>query len=91
MMRNLLLSMGAAQWMLPALLVVPVVSALLVRLLGRDVSRDETGGEAPSGGPDARVLTLAALGVEAVLGLMLWICFDPAVAGRPGRHLQCGR
>jgi len=85
MMRNLLLSMGAAQWMLPALLVVPVVSALLVRLLGRDVSRDETGGEAPSGGPDARVLTLAALGVEAVLGLMLWICFDPAVVGWQAR------
>ncbi len=75
-MRDLLLSLGATSWVLPALLLWPLIAVLPVRLLGRDTSRDERGAEAPSGGPDARVLTLGALVVEALLGLVLWTVFD---------------
>ncbi|MFO0093368.1 MAG: hypothetical protein ACK54K_03595, partial [Gemmatimonadaceae bacterium] len=66
-MRDLMLSLGVDRWVLPALLAWPIVAGVFVRLLGRDVSRDDTGAEAPSGGPDARVLTAAALVVEAAL------------------------
>ena len=41
--------------------------------------------EAPSGGPDARVLTLIALGIEASLGLALWGLFDRSVDGWQAR------
>jgi NADH-quinone oxidoreductase subunit M len=84
-MRAMLLSMGVDHWVLPAMLLWPIVAALGVRLLGRDVSRDETGAEAPSGGPDARVLTLAALIVEAVLGVLLWAVVDTAKKGWQAR------
>ncbi len=75
-MRTALMSLGVHQWVLPALLFWPVVAALLVRVIGRDLSRDASGAEAPSGGPDARVLTLGALIIEALLGLALWGVFD---------------
>jgi NADH-quinone oxidoreductase subunit M len=74
-MRALLLSMGVDRWVLPALFAWPIVAAVLVRLLGRDVSRDDTGAEAPSGGPDARTLTLGALVIEALLALALCAVF----------------
>jgi NADH-quinone oxidoreductase subunit M len=80
-MRNAMLAIGAQHWVLPALLLWPVIAAVLVRLLGRDVSRDDSGTEAPSGGPDARVLTLGALLIEALLGVMLFALFD---AGKKG-------
>lgn len=76
-MREMLVALGFDQWVLPALIAWPVIAAVLVRLGGRDISRDESGAEAPSGGPDARALTLAALGVEALLALSLWLVFDP--------------
>lgn len=84
-MRELMLSMGVDRWVLPALLVWPMVAAVLVRLLGRDVSREETGAEAPSGGPDARVLTVAALAVEAMLAAALWAAYDPNGRGWQAR------
>ena len=37
--------------------------------------------EAPSGGPDARTLTLAALCIEALLSLAVWVLYEPSVAG----------
>ncbi len=75
-MRDFLLSIGAAQWILPAMLLWPMLAAGIVRFAGRDISRDETGTEAPSGGPDARALTLIALTIEALLGLALWAIYD---------------
>ena len=36
-MRDFLLSIGAAQWVLPAMLVWPMAAALLVRFGGRDM------------------------------------------------------
>ncbi len=76
-MRDLLASLGAERWLLPALLFWPLVASPVVALLGRDAARDEAGGEAPAGGPDARTLTLAALVVEALLGVALWLVVEP--------------
>ena len=80
-MRNAMLAMGVQHWVLPALLVWPVFAAGVVRLLGRDVSREDSGAEAPSGGPDARWLTLGALIVEAIFGLLLFALFAPSKKG----------
>ncbi len=84
-MRDFLLSIGAGQWVLPAMLVWPMAAALLVRVGGRDMSRNEDGTEAPSGGPDARALTLAALAIEALLSLVLWSVYDPTATGWQAR------
>lgn len=84
-MRELFLSMGVDRWVLPVLLAWPIVAAVLVRVLGRDMAREESGAEAPSGGPDARVLTLGALIVEALLALALWGVYDPADRGWQAR------
>jgi NADH-quinone oxidoreductase subunit M len=84
-MRDTLLSLGAAQWLLPALVIWPLLAAVIVRVLGRDDSRDQTGAEAPSGGPDARILTVGALGVEALLGLLLWAIYDSGAVGFQAR------
>ena len=53
-MRDLLLSIGAANWVLPAMLLWPLLAVLPVRFFGHDISRDTDGSEVPSGGPDAR-------------------------------------
>jgi NADH-quinone oxidoreductase subunit M len=85
-MRESLISLGVQHWLLPALLLWPLVGAALVWLVGRDrrpqaadtaLPADALGG----GGPDARTLTLSVLLVEAVLGLMAWGAFDPSAAG----------
>ena len=80
-MRDVILSMNVDRWILPAMLLWPLGAAVLVRLLGRDVDADATGTAAPTGGPDARVLTLAAMLVEALLALLLWLSFDPSQQG----------
>ena len=69
------------QWILSALVLWPLLAALVVRLLGRDVSREELTSEAPADGIDARWLTLIALAVEAALGVAAWLLFDPAATG----------
>lgn len=84
-MRNLLVTTGIAGVLLPALLLWPLLAAPVVYFGGRDAARDDDGTEAPSGGPDARTLTLAALVIEAILGLLLWIAFDPEVIGWQAR------
>ncbi len=75
-MHQLLLSLGADRWVLPVMLLWPIVSSIVVRMAGRDTSREEIGMEAPGGGPDARLLTALALIVEAALALVLWGVFD---------------
>lgn len=84
-MHDFLVSLGVDRWVLPVLIGWPVVAAVLVRLLGRDTSRERLGTEAPSGGPDARTLTAAALVVEGLLTLALWGVFDPARDGWQAR------
>ncbi len=85
-MRESLTAMGVAGWILPALVLWPLIGAALVRLLGRDLRPAPNGDALPTdalgrGGPDARVLTLGVLLVEAVLGLAAWLLFDPDVTG----------
>ena len=83
-MRDLLLSMNAMHWLLPALVTWPLVGAALVRFAGRDASREDRN-EAPAEGLDARILTLGALIVEGVLGLTLWFGYDNAISGWQAR------
>jgi NADH-quinone oxidoreductase subunit M len=75
------MSSGMSAWLLPAMLLWPLIALPIVRFLGRDVSLDASGASAPDGGIDARVLTLIALIVEALLGVAAWIMFDPGTAG----------
>lgn len=84
-MRDLMLSLQVDRWVLPAMLFWPVLAALAVRLLGRDASASSDGTIAPAGGPDARVLTLAAFVVEAVLAVLLWAVYDPTQTGWQAR------
>lgn len=64
--------MGVDQWILPALVLWPLLAAVGVRILGRDASQEELEAAAPNDGLDARLLTVLALAVEAVLSLALW-------------------
>jgi NADH-quinone oxidoreductase subunit M len=84
-MRDALLSMNVDRWILPAMLLWPLIAAVLVRLIGRDVLADNDGTTAPVGGPDARVLTLVALVVEALFAVLLWGTYDPAQRGWQAR------
>lgn len=61
---------GASTWLLPAMLLWPLVAALIVRFLGRDVSP-----EGKFSVIDARVLTLLALTLEAGMGIAVWMLF----------------
>jgi NADH-quinone oxidoreductase subunit M len=85
MMRDLLLSLNADRWVLPAMIFWPILAAAAVRVLGRDVVRDSTGVRLPAGGPDARTLTLAALVVEALLGVVLWTVVRTGAGGWQAR------
>src|SRR4051812_7522213 len=69
-MQDFLLSMRLDAWALPALVALPLLGALLVRLATR--SDDARA---------ARNLTLAVLALEALLGLALCCLFEPS---RPG-------
>ena len=79
-MRDFLLSIGAAAWVLPALLLWPIMAAPLVRWIGRDTVTD-----AASDGLDARVLTCGVLAVEALLGMVLLGVYDRGAAGWQAR------
>ncbi|MEQ1690982.1 MAG: hypothetical protein ABMA00_06840, partial [Gemmatimonas sp.] len=81
MMRQLLSSSGVTPWLLPTMVLWPLAAAAIVRVAGRDASREESVGAAPTDGIDARVLTLAALTLEALLGVALWCLTDPDIGG----------
>ena len=74
-MHDFLLSIGTASWVLPALVLWPLLASLAVWAIGREAGA----------GIDARSLTLGALVVEALLGLALWGVFDPAQRGWQAR------
>ncbi len=81
-MREFLQSVGYDHWILPALLVIPVLGAIAVLLTarGRDTVADED--EVVSGAARApRLLATLVFALEFVLSLGLWWAFDPAVAG----------
>jgi NADH-quinone oxidoreductase subunit M len=85
-MRDSLISMGVANWILPALVLWPLVGAAFVLVFGRDrrplANDDALPSDAlGSGGPDARALTLGVLAIEAALGVLAWLMFDASASG----------
>ncbi|HEX3157100.1 MAG TPA: NADH-quinone oxidoreductase subunit M [Gemmatimonadaceae bacterium] len=75
-MQDLLVSVNFFAWALPALLVVPLVGALLIRLFGRTALPDREPGFAPW--REVRNLAFGTLVVELLIALLLWLGFDPA-------------
>jgi len=79
-MRELLLSVHYNYWILPALLILPLIGAALVMVSGRPSAPDED--EVASGaafGP--RRLATIVFALEFLLSLGLWWAFDPSYAG----------
>ena len=82
-MRDFLSSIGYMNWVLPALLAIPVVGAALVWLAPTPKRRGLPPGadEIASGlaaGP--RMIAFAVLLLEFIVSLGLWWAFDPAIA-----------
>ena len=82
-MREFLQSVGYDHWILPALLVIPVLGAIAVLLASRRRNEsvvDED--EVVSGAARApRLIATLVFGLEFVLSVGLWWAFDPAVPG----------
>jgi NADH-quinone oxidoreductase subunit M len=79
-MRELLLSVHYDYWILPALLILPLIGAALVLVSGRASAADED--EVASGaafGP--RRLATIVFALEFLLSLGLWWAFDPTFSG----------
>jgi NADH-quinone oxidoreductase subunit M len=78
-MRDFLLSIGYNSWILPALLVIPLLGALAILAGGR---RPEGEDEVVSGGANMpRSLAAVIFAIELVLSAGLWWAFDPATKG----------
>ncbi|CAN5867984.1 NADH-quinone oxidoreductase subunit M [soil metagenome] len=78
-MREFLLSVGYDRWILPALLLIPLLAALAVMAGGREAEGED---EVLSGAANRpRVLATAAFALEFVLSIGLWWAFDPSVSG----------
>ena len=78
-MREFLLSVGYDRWILPALLIIPLLGALAVMAGGREAEGED---EVVSGAAArSRMLAAVTFGIEFVLSVGLWWAFDPAVAG----------
>ena len=76
-MREFLLSVGYDRWILPALLVIPLLGALAVMAGGRAAEGED---EVLSGAANRpRMLATITFGVELLVSLGLWITFDPSV------------
>ena len=79
-MQALLDSIGYNGWVLPALLVIPLLGALAVWAHSRTVT-GATGDALASAEHTARMLTLAILILEFVVSIGLWWSFDPSSSG----------
>ena len=78
-MREFLLSVGYDRWILPALLIIPLLGALAVMAGGRSPEGED---EVVSGAANRpRSLATIVFGIEFVLSIGLWWAFDPATAG----------
>jgi hypothetical protein len=81
-MRELLLSVHYDYWILPALLILPLLGAALVMVSGRASAADED--EVASGAASGpRRLATIVFALEFLLSLGLWWAFDPSYAGWP--------
>lgn len=79
-MQALLESIGYNSWVLPALLIIPVIGALLVWLHGATL-KGASGDALASAEGTARVMTLAIFLLEFVVSIGLWWSFDPTSSG----------
>ena len=76
-MANFLDSIGYNGWVLPALLIIPVVGALVIMLLPSRESREAGGVETPA----ARSIALWFFVLEFLVSLGMWWSFNPADTG----------
>ncbi len=83
-MREFLVSVGAEQWLLIAMVLWPIAAAIVVRALGADPIAASTK-DASIEINDARVLTTVALVLEALMGVALWFVYDPGAVGWQAR------
>ncbi len=70
-MKDFLASIGYNNWVLPALLIIPVVGALILLALGSKKGADET-----DRNKTARYIALAAFTIEFFVSAGLWWSFD---------------
>ena len=78
-MREFLLSVGYDRWILPALLLVPLLGALVVLAGGRAAEGED---EVLTGAANRpRMLATITFALEFLLSVGLWWAFDPAASG----------
>ena len=82
-MRDVLAALQLESWVLPALLVWPLLGALLIFMFGRTARAGQEAGFAPW--RDVRVLTMIVLIGEALMALGLWAVFEPTATGWQAR------
>jgi NADH-quinone oxidoreductase subunit M len=70
-MKDFLLSIGYNNWVLPALLIIPVVGALILLALGSQSGADDT-----DRNKTARYLALTVFTIEFLVSIGLWWSFD---------------
>jgi NADH-quinone oxidoreductase subunit M len=79
-MSALLDSIGYNGWVLPALLIIPLLGALLVWAHGSSL-KGATGESLARAESTARAITLTTFLLEFVVSIGLWWSFDPALSG----------
>jgi NADH-quinone oxidoreductase subunit M len=79
-MRALLLQVGYDRWILPVLLLLPLLGAVAILLGGKRVAEGEDEVATGAASMPRRLATLF-FAIEFVLSLGLWWSFDPAYAG----------
>jgi NADH-quinone oxidoreductase subunit M len=79
-MNAFLTSIGYQHWVLPALLLIPLLAAAAIWMAGRGISAERAlGDEVASGAAGSpRTLALIAFAIEFVVSLGLWWSFDPS-------------
>ena len=72
-------SLSFQAWAVPALLVVPLVGAIVIRLIGRTALPGKDPGF--SLWRDVRFLTMGTLVTEFLIAIAMWMAFDPKIPG----------
>ncbi|HEX7979093.1 MAG TPA: NADH-quinone oxidoreductase subunit M, partial [Gemmatimonadaceae bacterium] len=80
-MRELLLSVHYDYWILPALLILPLIGAALVLVSGRSPAAPDEDEVASGAAAGPRRLATIVFALEFLLSLGLWWAFDPTFAG----------
>ena len=74
-MEAFLHSIGYDNWVLPALLLIPVIGAVLLLVMGRGARDGDD-----SSNRSVRLVAFSVLLIEFLVSLGLWWTFDPASA-----------